>query len=103
MKKSIELIQHRVIESGRTPSHETELTFSDGSLKYILITDGMIFVSDWPEDELNRRILENDDSAELYTAYDTTDGVAYYLSSEYAAEISSAMINFTHWLIAACQ
>lgn len=87
-------VQYSVTEDN---THVTKLTFADNTVKYIFIELGMIFVSDWPLEEFSQHVTEDD--CLLYEAYDTADGCAYYLNSDYAAEIADSVINFQQHLL----
>ncbi|MBQ8195626.1 MAG: hypothetical protein IJZ47_09700 [Oscillospiraceae bacterium] len=70
----------------------TELLHTDDTKKYIFVLPGdMIFVADFDYVELSRRADAGD--IDSYEAYDLTDGCSYYLDSEYATEISDALLH----------
>lgn len=75
----------------------TELQYEDGSKKYLFIIPGeMIYVADCDYTELSKRIDAGD--LDSFEAYDMTDGCSYYTASEYAEEISDALLWLTHKL-----
>ena len=70
----------------------TELLYTDDTKKYIFVLPGdMIFVADFDYTELSKRAEAGD--IDSYEAYDLTDGCSYYLNSEYAEDISDALIH----------
>lgn len=88
MKKELSNIKHYVANDG---VYATQYIWQDGTCTYVyVIPNSMIFVADCMYEELKQRIDADDDSFE---AYDLTDGCSYYLSSEYAEEISDALIH----------
>ena len=86
MAKEIEK-RTRKFEDG---THTTVLHYTDGTKKYIFVIPGeMIFVADFDYEELSRRI----EDIESYEAYDLYDGCSYYRDSEFAEEISDALLH----------
>lgn len=93
MKKEIKKIKE-VEYSFKDLMHTTVLTFEDDTKKYIFIERGMIFVCDFDLDELTRRIEADD--IDSYEAFDTSDGLSYYLDCDYADEISDALLDLVN-------
>lgn len=77
--------------------HNTELVYDDGSKVYIYIQCGMIFVADCSYEELSQRIANDD--IDSFESYDTSDGCSYYLASEYATDISDALLDLSHRML----
>ena len=70
----------------------TELLYTDGTKKYIFVIPGdAIFVSNFDWAELNRQIAA--ENFESFETYDLSDGRSYYFDSEYAEDISDALIH----------
>lgn len=71
-----------------------ELQYEDGNKKYLFIIPGeMIYVADCDYTELSKLIDAGD--LDSFEAYDMTDGCSYYMTSEYAKEISDALVWLT--------
>lgn len=93
MNKKFKSINHSIDNRQLT----TTVTFDDDSLIYIFVQRGMIFVADCDYQELSQRI-DNDDT-ESFEAYDTIDGCDYYMDSEYAEYINSALLFLSNALL----
>ena len=84
--KTVKSIQHYLEQTQLT----TVVVFEDESVINIFVQSGMIFVADCNYTELSKRIQA--DETDTYESYDTFDGCDYYMSSEYAEYINTALL-----------
>lgn len=92
-KKTLASIKYSLNEH----MHTTVVTFEDNSQVYIFVCSGMIFVADCDYATLSERI-ENDET-DTFESYDTIDLADYYMQSEYAEYINSALLDISHRLL----
>lgn len=91
--KTVKSIQHYLEQAQLT----TVVVFEDESVINIFVQRGMIFVADCSYDELSKRIEA--DEYETYESYDTVDSIDYYMSSEYAEYINTALLYICNRLL----